>query len=245
MSSLHSVSVTKGQTIMSTTKSSRVLRGAAAGAVCLALAFGTAGVALAGSGSHDRGHSSFAPRDNGQQSNGASGVVSALGTNSITLKGRHGTTTTYTTTGTTTYFEGKTAGVVGDLVVGDRVNLALTTTSPQTVTQVTICLVRWFGTVTGVSGNVISITAFHNTSLSVDVSGTTTYTLGGAASTLGAITTGAVISAVGVLGSAANTLDANSVNIGTGHGHGPIAPIGGPVKHWGGTHRAPSGHGRH
>jgi hypothetical protein len=48
-----------------------------------------------------------------------------------------------------------------------------------------------------------------------------------------------------VLGSAANTLDANSVNIGTGHGHGPIAPIGGPVKHWGGTHGAPSGHGRH
>ena len=99
-----------------------------------------------------------------------SGVVSALGTNSITLKGRHGTTTTYTTPGTTTYFEGKTAGVVGDLVVGDRVNLDLTTASPQTVTKVTICLVRWTGTVTGVSGNVISITAFHNTSLSVDVS---------------------------------------------------------------------------
>ena len=145
-----------------------------------------------------------------------------MGTNSITLKGRHGTTTTYTTPGTTTYFEGKTAGVVGDLVVGDRVNLDLTTASPQTVTQVTICLVRWTGTVTGVSGNVISITAFHNTSLSVDVSGTTTYTMGGAASTLGAITTGAVISAVGVLGSAANTLDANSVNIGPSLRHGPI-----------------------
>ena len=181
---------------MSTTKSSRVLRAAAAGAVCLALAFGTAGVALAGSRSHDRGHSS-APRDNGQQSTHVSGVVSALGTNSITLKGRHGTTTTYTTVpGTTTYFEGKTAGVATDLVVGDRVNLDLTTTSPQTVTQVTICLVRWTGTVTGVSGNVISITAFHNTSLSVDVTtGVTTYTLGGAASTLGAIKTGALISA--------------------------------------------------
>jgi hypothetical protein len=245
MSSLHSVSVTKGQ-IMSTTKSSRVLRGAAAGAVCLALAFGTAGVALAGSGSHDRGHSSFAPRDNGQ-SNGVSGVVSALGTNSITLKGRHGTTTTYTTTGTTTYFEGKTAGVVADLVVGDRVNLDLTTTSPQSVTKVTICLVRWTGTVTAVTGSVITITAFHNTSLTVDVSGTTTYTLGGAASTLGAITTGAVISAVGVLGSAANTLDANSVNIGTGLGHGPIGPVTGPVKSWGGSqgHGKTTGHSRH
>ena len=38
---------------MSTTKSSRVLRAAAAGAVCLALAFGTAGVALAGSAPHN------------------------------------------------------------------------------------------------------------------------------------------------------------------------------------------------
>ncbi|HEY5010408.1 MAG TPA: hypothetical protein VIH73_04570, partial [Acidimicrobiales bacterium] len=151
-------------------------------------------------------------------------------------------------TGTTTYFEGKTAGVVGDLVVGDRVNLDLTTTSPQTVTKVTICLVRWIGTVTGVSGSVITITAFHNTSLSVDVSGTTTYTLGGAASTLGAVTTGAVISAVGVLGSSANTLDANSVNIGTGHGHGLIGgPVTGPVKSWGASqnHGAPVSHGRH
>ncbi len=215
MSSLHSVSVTKGHTIMSTTKSTRVLRGAAAGAVCLALAFGTAGVALAGSRSHDRGYTNISPRDNGPQSNEASGVVSTLGTNSITLKGRHGTTTTYTTVpGTTTYFEGKTAGVATDLVVGDRVNLDLTTGSSPTVTKVTICLVRWTGTVTGVSSNVISITAFHNTSLSVDVTtGVTTYTLGGAASSLGAITTGAVISAVGVLGSSANTLDANSVNI--------------------------------
>jgi hypothetical protein len=234
----------KGQTIMSTTKSSRVLRAAAAGAVCLALAFGTAGVALAGSRSHDRGHSS-APRDNGQQSDGVSGVVSALGTNSITLKGRHGTTTTYTTVpGTTTYFEGKTAGVATDLVVGDRVNLDLTTTSPQTVTQVTICLVRWTGTVTGVSGNVISITAFHNTSLSVDVTtGVTTYTLGGAASTLGAIKTGALISAVGVLDSSANTLDALSVSIGTGLIHVPLSPIGGPGKKFGGKHIA-AGHGR-
>ena len=81
-----------------------------------------------------------------------SGVVSTLGTNSITLKGRHGTTTTYTTVpGTTTYFEGKTAGVATDLVVGDRVNLDLTTGSSPTVTKVTICLVRWTGTVTGVS----------------------------------------------------------------------------------------------
>jgi len=60
-----------------------------------------------------------------------------LGTNSITLKDHQGTSTTYTTTATTTYFEGSTAGVVGDLAVGEQVSLALTSTTPQTVTKVT------------------------------------------------------------------------------------------------------------
>jgi hypothetical protein len=199
---------------MSITTSSRVLRGAAAGAVCLALAFGTAGVALAGQGSHDRGHSSSAPRDNGQRWNGASGVISALGTNSITLKGRHGTTTTYTTTGTTTYFEGKTASVVGALAVGESVNLQLTSIAPQTVTKVTIDLARVFGSVTGVSGNVITITGFHKTTIAVTVvPGTTTYTSAGAASTFAAVVDGVDISAVGLSGAAAGTLTANSVNI--------------------------------
>jgi len=57
--------------------------------------------------------------------------VTALGTNSITLKDHQGTSTTYTTTATTTYFEGSTAGVVGDLAVGEQVSLALTSTTPR------------------------------------------------------------------------------------------------------------------
>jgi hypothetical protein len=174
-----------------------------------------------------------------------SGVISALGTNSITLKGRHGTTA-YTTTGTTTYFEGKTAGVVGDLAVGERVNLDLTSTSPQTVTKVSIALDVVVGKVTGVSGNVITITAFHNTTLTVDVSGTTTYTSAGAASSLAAVVAGVVIIAVGLPGSSAGSLNANSVNIGIGFGHGPVGPIGGPVKSWGGSQgNKPAGHSRH
>jgi hypothetical protein len=62
----------------------------------------------------------------------------------------------------------------------------------------------------------------------VNVSGTTTYTSGGAASTLAAVVVGAQISAVGLPGSTAGSLNANSVNIGVsfnhaadhGHGHG-------------------------
>src|ERR1700728_4375265 len=101
-------------------KSSRVFRGAVASAACLALAFGTAGVALAGQGSHSRGHSNIASHDQRSWSNHAQGTVKPLRTNSTSSKDRHGTATTYApVAGTTTYVEGKPAGVVGDLAVGE------------------------------------------------------------------------------------------------------------------------------
>ena len=230
---------------MFTSKSSRVVRGAVATAVCLVLAFGTAGVALAGQGSHSRGHSDISSRDHGHW-NATGGTISALGTNSITLKDRQGTSTTYTTTGTTTYFEGSTAGVVGDLAVGEQVNLALTSTTPQSVTKVTICLVHFTGQVSAVAGNVITITGFHDTTLTVNVSGSTTYTSGGAASTHAAVVVGAQISAVGLAGSSAGSLNANSVNIEVpfnhsfGHGHSQNHGQG-----FGQGHGKSFGHSRH
>jgi hypothetical protein len=232
---------------MFTTKSSRVVQGAVATAVCLALAFGTAGVALAGQGSHSRDHSNISSRDHGNW-DGASGTISALGPNLITLTDRHGTSTNYTTTGTTTYFEGPTASAVGALAKGEQVDLQLSSTTPQTVTKVTIDLVRFFGQVTSVVNNVITITGFHNTTLTVNVSGATTYTSGGATSSLAAVIKGAQISAVGLSGSAAGSLNANSVNIwapvvpsidhghnqGQGHGQG-----------FGRSHGKSFGHNRH
>jgi hypothetical protein len=172
----------------------------------------------------------------------ARGTVSALGTNSITLKDRHGNTTTYTTTGTTTYFEGSTAGVVGDLAVGENVSLALTSTTPQTVTKVTICLEHVFGTVTAVAGSVITLAGFNNTTYAVTVSGTTTYTTGGAASTIAAVVVGSKIIAEGLPGTAADSLNANTVNILAAFNHG-----GGHGQHDGGGqgHGKSFGHNRH
>ncbi len=118
-------------------------------------------------------------------------MVTAFTTTSVTLMDE-GITTTYTLVpGTTTYFEGKTAGVVGDLLMGENVKLELTSTTPQTVTKVTICLVHVFGTVTGITGNVITLAAFHGSTFTVTVvPGTTTYTSGGAASAFAAIMVG-------------------------------------------------------
>lgn len=206
---------------MFTTKSSRVIRVAASAAVCVALALGTTGVAFAGQGSHSRGHS-ITSHDHGQW-NGASGTVTAFTTTSITLKG-HGGSNTYNTTGAT-YSVGKTAGSYSDLANGENVSLVLTSTTPQTVTSVTIYPEVFVGTVTGFDSTtgVISITGFHGTALTVDVTGTTTYTSGGAASSTAALVMGAKILAVGLPGTAADSLKATSVNIwastGGGHGH--------------------------
>jgi hypothetical protein len=208
---------------MHKTKSSHFIRFATSAAICATLALGTAGVAVAGQNSHHHG-------DDGGPThsltmNDAHGVITVLGTNSITLAGEHGgSATTFTTTGTTTYFEGSTAATVAALAVGESVNLDLTTTSPQTVTKVTIQLVCFAGTVTAVAGNVISITGRHGATLTVDVGTATTYTSGGAASTLAAVVVGSEIKAAGLPGASAGTLNALSVNIeaasGHHHGHG-------------------------
>ena len=198
---------------MSMKLSHRTLRIASAAAICTTLAFGTAGIAMAGQRSHSHDHSSIGRRDQGQSSTFAAGVVTALGTNSITLKDRQGTTTTYTTSSGTTYFEGKTAVTVADLAVNEEVGLELTSTSPQTVTKVDIRPVLVAGSVTAVSGNTITVAGRHGTTSSVVVSPATTYTSGGAASTLAAVVVGAVIFATGLPGTTAGTLDASTVNI--------------------------------
>jgi hypothetical protein len=206
---------------MTRTNSHRTVRLASAAAICLTLAFGTAGVAMAGQRSshdhsssvvhHDR--SSFGRHDDGQASNEARGVVTGLGANTITLQDRHGNATTYTTTSATTYFEGRTAGTAAELAANEEVSLELTSTSPQTVTKVEIHLVRFAGPVTAVAGNTITIGGRHGTTFNVLVGSATTYTSGGAASTFAAVVVGAVIDAVGIPDTTPGTLDANSVNI--------------------------------
>jgi hypothetical protein len=163
------------------------------------------------------GRSSFGHHDDGQSSNEARGVVTALGTGTITLKDRHGNATTFTTSSTTTYFEGKTAGTVAELAVNEDVSLELTSTSPQTVTKVEIHLARFAGPVTAVAGNTITIGGRHGTTFNVIVGTATTYTSGGAASTFAAVVVGAVICATGLPDATPGTLDASTVVIKAPH----------------------------
>jgi len=176
LSSFHSTTITVNVSGTTTYTSG----GAASSLTAVVVGAQISAVGIAGTTAGSLNASSvnvFAPRvSTPSVSTHARGTVTALGTNSITLKDHQGTSTTYTTTATTTYFEGSTAGVVGDLAVGEQVSLALTSTTPQTVTKVTICLERVFGSVTAVAGNVITLSSFHSTTITVNVSGTTTYT---------------------------------------------------------------------
>ena len=191
----------------------RFTRGTASAIIALTLALGTAGVASAGT-SHDGYRSSHhhSGHEQGNQ-NRVEGMITALGTNTVTIQGRHGTSTVYTTTAATTYFEGKTAVTVAALAINENVDLMLTSTTPQTVTSISIHLVKFEGKVSAISGNTITISGWNSTTRTVNVSATTTYTLNGAPSTLGAITVGSEIEAKGLLGTNATTLNAVSVRI--------------------------------
>jgi hypothetical protein len=125
----------------------------------------------------------------------------------------------------------------------------LSTTTPQIVTKVTICLAHVFGTVTNVVGSVITLAGFHGTTETVTVvPGTTTYTSGGAASTSASVVDGVQISAVGLPGTTAGSLTASSVNIfvasdhGNNHGH---SGGGGQGSGQGHGHGKSFGHSRH
>ena len=194
---------------MYTTKKMRMTRGASAIIVSLGLGLGSAGIAAAGT-SHDD-HGSDGHHHGSHHATFVEGTVTALGTNTVTISTHNATPVLYTTTATTTYFEGKSAVTVAALATGENVDLWLTATAPQTVTKLAIDLTSFEGKVSAISGN--TITLGTSNPRTVNVSATTTYSLKGAASTLSAITVGSWIDASGLLGSNATTLNALSVTI--------------------------------
>ena len=203
---------------MNTNLATRATKVAAAAAISMSLALGVAGTAFAGTAhaqqhhgrAYDRG---FHHGHHGGEWSGVRGTVTAFDTtaNTITISGHHGVPIIFTTTPTTTYAVGTAAGTASDLVVGEHVVLTLTSTTPPTVASVTIELSRVRGTVTAINGSVLSITSEHGSALTVNTSGTTTYEMGGSASTFSAIVVGSKIFAAGLPDTAPSTLDATAI----------------------------------
>ena len=192
----------------------RITRGAASTAICAALALGTVGVASAHDAKHSHHDAQKSRSDhhsNRRHDHKIDGVVTALGTYSVTIQSRNDTPVAYTTTSTTTYTVGKETATVAALALGENVDLVLSTTTPQTVTAVEVDLANVHGLVSAINGNVITI-GTGTDAMTVTVSATTTYTLNDAASTLSAIILGSRIEARGVATSS-SALNAASVKI--------------------------------
>lgn len=186
----------------------------------MGLAAGSVGVASA-SGSQG---ASISVRDAGgvkssgvDCASGIRGLVTAVTATSVTVQEFGGTVTTFTITPTTTFAEGGVATIAATLVVGDRVEVSASSTSATTAAKIDIDLAWFFGTVTAVGTGTITISDGQGFSRVIVVSSTTAYTLAGTASTLSAVTVGAMISARGTVDVNRTSLDALTVAIGSVH----------------------------
>jgi hypothetical protein len=184
-------------------------------ALGMALVVGSAGLASA-SMHHDSGRgrgncasSKLSPFD--YSHDGQGGYVTAASSTSITVDSWNGTSNTYPISPTATYAEGGAPATASSLVVGDRVQLQISTSAPATVTAINIELAFLFGTVTSVSGDTILIRDPQGFTRTILVGSGTTYSGGG----LSDIVTGSKIVASGTVDANGTTLDALTVKIGS------------------------------
>jgi hypothetical protein len=123
---------------------------------------------------------------------------------------------TFTLTNATTYFAGRQVSTIAEVNVGDIVRVAATTTAPTTAVFVTVRNTVVIGRVTGVVGNVISVTGFYGDALTVNVTGSTTFVLAAKTSSLSAVLPGDLITAIGpAMSGVTNSVTATNVWIGT------------------------------
>jgi hypothetical protein len=109
------------------------------------------------------------------------GTVTAVDADSITIRGRNGTTEEIATTSSTVYRLGPNAGARSDVVVGAVIVAAGTedAAGKLTATTVVVELARVGGQVTAKSSSTITIEQRDGSSLTIHVDGDTDYTVAG------------------------------------------------------------------
>jgi hypothetical protein len=147
------------------------------------------------------------------------GVITTLSTTSLTLSRNDGKTTTFTITPSTIITEGAASMTVPSLAVGDTVDVRVNSANPTTALKINIVQASLAGKVSAISGNLITITGPQGFARTIQVSDSTTYTMGGAPATLADVTVGSDIYAVGTIDTNQTTLDATAVTIKASAGH--------------------------
>ncbi len=150
------------------------------------------------------------------------GTVTAVSGNTITVQGHDQLTQGVVVSSTTTYTKGGASATLADVTVGEKIcatglvdstNNVLDALSVKISSGVRTSYV--IGKVAVVTGNNVSVTLFNGLNVTVTVSSTTTYRMGGQSATLSNVTAGEWIVAAGTVDTTANALDAVSVWIGS------------------------------
>lgn len=161
---------------------------------------------------------------------GRADVVTAVGTDSLTVRTLAGTTKTYAVTSATKIHQGPgTTLQLGDLRVGDRVNVRPTTEGGSTAADIDQHLAHLDGIVTAVDGDTVTITDHDGFTRVLNLQDTTSYTSSGTSSTRSAVTVGKQLRAEGRVASDRTSLDASRVDLSI-PGQRPVGPpvAGGP-----------------
>jgi hypothetical protein len=210
---------------------------AAAALIAVAiLAFGStaapAGTLAAGSTTNnptvpDLNFGAGGPGDHGPGMGGI--TITAISGQKISLATADGWTRTITVDSGTTYSKGGATIAIGDLRVGDEIGFRETkkTDGSFTIDSVTVILPHAGGQVTAINGSTIAVKDRDGSTVTIKVTGSTTYDLDGATAALSDIKVGMFLDAEGTQNSD-GSLTATTVQAGDqggpggpGVGHGP------------------------
>lgn len=108
---------------------------------------------------------------------GIGGTISAISGNTITLTHGNAVTVTVTVNSNTTYHEADKTISLSDLKTGENVNVHEVKNSDGTtaVDAVDVVLPHAGGTISAINGNTLTLTGPNNTTVTVNLSGSTTY----------------------------------------------------------------------
>ncbi len=220
-----------------TNKKKLLKRGAAATLVAGVLAGGAATIASASTTSAHTTHLAplARPRDGAPPGGpggpfgppGAQGVVSAVSDSALTITTPHGSVT-YTISSATAVREDQSTLSLGDVVVGDHVQVVTSSPTSTAATTIAIELPRVGGKVISVDSTTIVVSDAFGFYRTIAVSPSTTYEKGSSTGTASDVTVGSFISAEGSVGSDHTTLIATSVTIGAPSGAPGAGDLSGP-----------------
>jgi len=192
----------------------RLWQATAATGVAAVLSLGGVSAALAASAKTPPAAPGAGRRPGLGVGHGPVGTVAAIGASSVTITNGDGTSTTYTTTASTTYEKDGKASSASALAVGSIVSvLATSTSSTPTASEIDIFSPSVAGTVVSASGSAITVQDQQGFWHTINVSGTTSYELGGQSASASAVTTGERVMAVGAVGADHTSLDATDVQV--------------------------------